>query len=153
LQGGILIKGRPRNSNPLLNKLAFKKLNYGFKVGPIGYEWLTRDSEIVRKCADDKQCSFAITASALHDMFDGLLEIAYNKNIEKIPKWHVSIGNLLNQPPNRYGKSSNEAFHTKRLVCIQYICLILNSVFQSRLCGASVRAYLHICRRNPDFIF
>ena len=37
-----------------------------------GFDWLSRDREVVQKYIDDPLCGFTFTASAYRDMFDGL---------------------------------------------------------------------------------
>lgn len=79
-------KGKGKSANRFLNKLSFDNLNKGFKGGKTGYEWLSRDTEIIQKYVDDELCGFDLTSSALLDMFEGLLFITDIKNISKTPK-------------------------------------------------------------------
>lgn len=69
------IKGRKAKSK-LLNTLSFGSYNLSFKPNRTGFDWLSRDNEVVDKYSADPLCGFVFTTSAFAELFYGLSLIA-----------------------------------------------------------------------------
>lgn len=66
------VKGR-RHRSKLLDTMSFGAYNKPFaKEDQTGFEWLTRDTEQVRKYVEDSYCGFISTSGMYADLFNGL---------------------------------------------------------------------------------
>lgn len=82
------IEGRLRGWNKpayTLGKLSFGQFNNAFRPNRTEFDWLTRDPEQVDAYIADPLCGFNCTARLWQDLFGGLLEIADNRRLGRIP--------------------------------------------------------------------
>ena len=77
----------PDGISRILQKVIFGNSNSSFDFsGSSGYEWLSRDQDVVAGYVADRQCGFVLTPKSLLDMFDGVA-ISQDKNsIMQIPE-------------------------------------------------------------------
>lgn len=99
-----------RAISPLIENMAFGAYNKRFE-GNSKYDWLTKDTEIINKYANDKYCTFHFTASAMHD----LIKLNHLCNSKK---WyddiHIDLPILLisgdMDPVGNYGKGVRQVY-------------------------------------------
>ena len=76
----------PGKESALLNFLIFGSANKNFEdEGDSGFEWLSRDTNEVRKYAEDPMCGFVPFPASLRSMFDGVKFMQQENNIKQIP--------------------------------------------------------------------
>jgi alpha-beta hydrolase superfamily lysophospholipase len=73
------------SSSPLLDRLVFGAANDPFE-GETGFEWLSRDTEQVRRYVADPFCGFVVCNGGLCDLFAGARQARQRKSIALIPK-------------------------------------------------------------------
>ncbi|MCZ1266214.1 alpha/beta fold hydrolase [Paenibacillus tundrae] len=83
LQCGIQGKGHP---SMLLNALVFGGFNRSFRPATTPFDWLSRDSEEVKRFMDDPLCGAVCSAGFFRDFFKLLLDIHLPRNMKRIPK-------------------------------------------------------------------
>ena len=71
--------------SPLLGKLGFDKFNKRFAPARTEFDWLSRDPDEVDAYAADPLCGGPFTAGLWHDLTGGLLQIASDKSIDRVP--------------------------------------------------------------------
>ena len=81
------IKGEHHRS-PFINKLMFGNYNSRYEKNTSGFDWLTRDPEIISKYENDEYCNFLFTASAYKDLLK-LLQFVSS------PEWYRSVPKKL----------------------------------------------------------
>ena len=83
LAGVLARAGGARNPSPLLKK-AFADFNKPF-AGETGFEWLSRDTNEVRKYVDDPRCGFPVSNGFVADMARFYRDVWDPANEAKIP--------------------------------------------------------------------
>ncbi|MDR9744582.1 alpha/beta fold hydrolase [Paenibacillus taichungensis] len=83
LQCGIQGTGHP---SMLLNALVFGGFNRSFRPATTPFDWLSRDSEEVKRFIDDPLCGAVCSAGFFRDFFKLLLDIHLPRNMKRIPK-------------------------------------------------------------------
>ncbi len=71
--------------SPLLDKLGFDNFNKRFAPARTELDWLSRDPDEVDAYAADPLCGGPYTAGLWHDLTGGLLQIASDKSISRVP--------------------------------------------------------------------
>lgn len=87
-RAGAGIEGRLRGWHSpalTLGQLTFGQFNAAFKPNRTEFDWLSRDPAQVDAYIADPLCGFACTARLWHDLFGGLLAIAYPARLGRIP--------------------------------------------------------------------
>ncbi|MGL4337121.1 MAG: lysophospholipase [Turicibacter sp.] len=79
------VKGSKHRSK-FINKMSYDSFNKPYKDARTTHEWLTQDTKMVDEFLADDACGFIFTTAGFKDMFEGLLYITNQKNIEKMPK-------------------------------------------------------------------
>ncbi len=78
---------KPWQPSPLMQRAVFGSANARFgEADSTGYEWLSRDREVVQKYVEDDKCGFVLTIGSLIDMFVGAGAAQDPMAIEQIPK-------------------------------------------------------------------
>ncbi|MDK8189039.1 alpha/beta fold hydrolase [Paenibacillus sp. UMB7766-LJ446] len=70
----------------LLNALVFGGFNRSFRPATTPFDWLSRDSEEVKRFIDDPLCGAVCSAGFFRDFFKLLLDIHLPSNMKRIPK-------------------------------------------------------------------
>ncbi|MHA7580619.1 alpha/beta fold hydrolase [Paenibacillus vandeheii] len=70
----------------LLNALVFGGFNRSFRPATTPFDWLSRDSEEVKRFIDDPLCGAVCSAGFFRDFFKMLLDIHLPSNMKRIPK-------------------------------------------------------------------
>lgn len=83
MQGAL--KGQKAVSK-FLNKCAFGGYNKGIKNARTGYDWLSRDTEIVDAYIADKDCGFIFTVNGFKTLFELITRAQNPDNLAQIPK-------------------------------------------------------------------
>ncbi len=100
----IIAKKGTRYRSETIRNLIFGNYLKKIKPAATGFEWLTRDQEIVEKYAQDEKCTFVFTASGFKDLFLMLKYVSSNKWYEKFPKdLPVFIASGDRDPVGNYG--------------------------------------------------
>lgn len=103
------IKGA-RYRSKFIDSIAFGTYNKKFD-GNTGFEWLSLDSENVKKYVADEKCGYLFCASAFADLFSLLAEVStqdwYNKVPTNLPIYLIA-GEM--DPVGNYGKGVQEVF-------------------------------------------
>ncbi len=81
----IMAKGA-KNRSELLDKMSFGKYNSYFSPNATKFDWLSSDTEAVRKYVDDPYCGEIFTSSFFKDLTYGVRKISSNKYFMKVPK-------------------------------------------------------------------
>lgn len=77
-------RGRNRPSE-FLDKLGFDSLNKRFEPARTEFDWLSRDEAEVDRYADDPLCGGPYTAGLWVDFLSGLMSVASDKGLNRIP--------------------------------------------------------------------
>ncbi|MDN4604204.1 alpha/beta fold hydrolase [Paenibacillus sp. F6_3S_P_1C] len=83
LQCGVQGASHP---SMLLNALVFGGFNRSFRPATTPFDWLSRDSEEVKRFIDDPLCGAVCSAGFFRDFFKLLLDIHLPSNMKRIPK-------------------------------------------------------------------
>jgi alpha-beta hydrolase superfamily lysophospholipase len=83
LQCGVQGTSHP---SMLLNALVFGGFNRSFRPATTPFDWLSRDSEEVKRFIDDPLCGAVCSAGFFRDFFKLLLDIHLPSNMKRIPK-------------------------------------------------------------------
>jgi len=76
----------PGEHSEFLQNMVFGKSNEPFdSEEATGFEWLSRDTEQVRKYVDDPACGFVLRADSLANLMAGAREARRSTSIERIP--------------------------------------------------------------------
>jgi len=75
-----------RHKSKLLDKLTFGKYNDAFKPSQTPHDWLSRDSQEVKKYVDDSKSGYLVSSQLYYDFFRGLRSIFSAQHISQIPK-------------------------------------------------------------------
>lgn len=70
----------------LLNALVFGGFNRSFRPATTPFDWLSRDSEEVKRFIEDPLCGAVCSAGFFRDFFKLLLDIHLPSNMKRIPK-------------------------------------------------------------------
>ena len=77
-----------------LTKMLFGKYNSRYKNVKNGYEWLSRDENVVKKYMEDEDCMFVFTAAGYEDLLNVLCYVSsdnwYNLIPEELPLFIIS---------------------------------------------------------------
>ncbi|CAH1197556.1 Monoacylglycerol lipase [Paenibacillus plantiphilus] len=96
--------GRKHRSR-LLNRLSYESFNHRFQPSRTKQDWLTRSDAEVDQFIRDERCGFVFTANGFRDMFEGLLYITAQNNVNQtradLPILLLSGGD---DPVGSYGK-------------------------------------------------
>ena len=105
-----LLFGEKHISN-IIDKTAFGTYNKRFE-GTSPYNWLTKDSEAIKKYSKDDYCTFKFTVSAMHDLVK-LNRIANSRKFfrELDPKIPVLIVSGDSDPVGNYGKGVKKVYN------------------------------------------
>lgn len=105
-----LLFGEKHISN-IIDKTAFGTYNKRFD-GTSPYNWLTKDSEAIKKYSKDDYCTFKFTVSAMHDLVK-LNRIANSRKFfrELDPKIPVLIVSGDSDPVGNYGKGVKKVYN------------------------------------------
>lgn len=77
-------KGR-KSAAKLMNALVFGSYNNGIKAAKTEFDWLSRDSDEVKKYIDDALCGFICTTGFYQDFMRGLKRIHKRNALKNIP--------------------------------------------------------------------
>lgn len=94
-----------QSESPFLNQLTTGSYNKKYENPTTDFEWLSRDSQEVKKYVDDPYCGKVATATFYYDLYDGLEKIQRNeevKNIQKDIPFFVFSGDM--DPVGNYTK-------------------------------------------------
>ena len=98
-----------RHLSKMITAIAFGSYNKHIPDAKSDYDWLTRDTEIVKKYLDDPACGFMFTTAGYGDLFNLLTYInseQWYKDIPKdIPVLVISGGE---DPVGEYGRGPSE---------------------------------------------
>lgn len=83
---GEVRKNGPHKPSEKMTRLSFGSYNKRFEPGETGFEWLSRDSEMVRRYVEDPLCGFPCTGEFYIDIIDGIRFANDRSNAEKLPK-------------------------------------------------------------------
>ncbi len=105
-----LLFGEKHISN-IIDKTAFGTYNKRFE-GTSPYNWLTKDSEAIKKYSKDDYCTFKFTVSAMHDLVK-LNRIANSRKFfrELDPKIPVLIVSGDSDPVGNYSKGVKKVYN------------------------------------------
>ncbi|MCG8572894.1 MAG: alpha/beta hydrolase [Spirochaetes bacterium] len=110
-------KGRMMRSE-FMDKLLFGNFNRAFKPNRTGYDWLTRDNNIVDQYAADPYCGFICTSAFYFDFAVGMLKIFDSDNMKKVKKdlpLYILAGDM--DPAGSKGKRVKKLFQTYQNKC------------------------------------
>lgn len=100
-----------KHISDIIDKTAFGTYNKRFD-GTSPYNWLTKDSEAIKKYSKDDYCTFKFTVSAMHDLVK-LNRIANSRKFfrELDPKIPVLIVSGDSDPVGNYGKGVKKVYN------------------------------------------
>ena len=97
-------KGDGKKPNETLNKLSFGAYNKKFKDPRTVYDWLSRDTAVVDRYAEDPLCGFTFTSCAFFDLFTGLSEVSDLNWAKRVPNRPIFLMSGANDPVGNMGK-------------------------------------------------
>ena len=107
----------PKHVSELINKLAFGKYNSEIDNPQTPADWLSRDRERVDKYIADPLCGFTFTANGFSTLFELILRLHRQENLERIPKdMPVLLISGTADPVGDYGKGVRRSYDSLRAV-------------------------------------
>lgn len=76
-----------RHKSEKLDKMFFGNLNKAFNPTQTSFDWLSRDTNQVKKYIDDELCGFLGTSKFFSDLLGGVIDINRKENIHRIPRY------------------------------------------------------------------
>ncbi len=108
----LIVKKGERYRSKQLDRMAFGSYNKKFKKEHDSYSWLTRDTAIRDRYAQDPFCTYIFTTRAFYDLFDLLHAVSKKSWAGKIRKdlpMLLMSGDM--DPVGNYGKGVEKVFH------------------------------------------
>ena len=98
-----------RHRSKLITALAFGSYNKRIPDAKSAYDWLSRDTEIVRKYLDDPACGFTFTTAGYGDLFSLLTYVNSDEWYKDIPKdIPILVVSGGEDPVGEYGRGPSE---------------------------------------------
>lgn len=137
-----LMGGRYRSS--LLLRLTLGTYEQAFKSEGRRNAWLSKDHKIVEAYNGDPFCNFTFTASAYHDFFTVLRDLAREKQFGRIPKdLPVFFLSGDKDPVGSFGTGVEKAYESIRHLGVQDVSLKLYENDRHELVNESDRAQVY----------
>ena len=99
-----------KTPSPKLQAMMFSGYNRRVEHPRTGYDWLTRDNQVVDAYVADPLCGFTVSCGLLRDMLMGITYIQNEKKLRKmnkaLPVYFIAGGD---DPVGSYGKSVRQA--------------------------------------------
>lgn len=100
-----------KTPDTLMDKLSFGSFGKAFVDRKTEFDWLSRDSEEVRKYREDPLCGFVCTSRFFVDLLDGVAFANSKKQIARIPKtFPLYIISGAHDPVGDFGKGVKKVF-------------------------------------------
>lgn len=100
-----------RHVSEMINKLAFGKYNAEIEKPRTVFDWLSRDAERVDKYIGDPLCGFTFTVNGFATLFELILRLHSEDNVERIPKnLPVLLVSGTADPVGDYGKGVHRTY-------------------------------------------
>ena len=116
----------PKHVSKLIDKLAFGKYNSEIDNPQTPADWLSRDRERVDKYIADPLCGFTFTANGFSTLFELILRLHRQENLERVPKdLPVLLISGTADPVGDYGKGVRRSYDSLRAVGLTDIQLKL----------------------------
>lgn len=130
-----------RHVSRLIDKLAFSSYNKKIDNPVTKFDWLSRNSENVKKYIDDPLCGFVFTVNGFRTSFELISRIRKRENLEKIPKnLPVLMVSGADDPVGDYGAGVRKAYESMKSVGISDITLKLYDRDRHELLNETDRA-------------
>lgn len=130
-----------RHVSRLIDKLAFSSYNKKIDNPVTNFDWLSRNSENVKKYIDDPLCGFVFTVNGFRTSFELISRIRKRENLEKIPKnLPVLMVSGADDPVGDYGVGVRKAYESMKAVGISDITLKLYDRDRHELLNETDRA-------------
>ncbi len=92
--------------SPLLAKMGFGKYNDRIPDAPTGYEWVSRDEEVVASYAEDPLCNYTFTVNGYMNLASMLYYVSGDRWYQNIPKdVPILLMSGLEDPVGNYGEA------------------------------------------------
>ena len=119
IQGIIL---GSRHVSELIDKLAFGKYNSEIENPRTQFDWLSRDRERVDRYLEDPLCGFTFTANGFSTLFELILRLYRQENLERVPaEMPVLLVSGTADPVGDYGKGVRRTYDSLRAVGLENI--------------------------------
>lgn len=100
-----------RHISEMINKLAFGKYNAEIENARTQFDWLSRDNARVDRYIADPLCGFTFTVNGFSTLFELILRLHRDDNMERIPKkLPVLMVSGTADPVGDYGKGVHRAY-------------------------------------------
>lgn len=110
----------------LINNLAFGQYLKKIESPATPYDWITRDTEIVKKYADDPKCTFIFTVSAFHELMCMTRDVNRKQWAQKIdPRLPVALFSGDMDPVGDYGSGVRKVYQMLKQAGVQDVELHL----------------------------
>jgi alpha-beta hydrolase superfamily lysophospholipase len=76
----------PRNPGRWIDRQITRTFNHRFEPRKTNFDWLSRDTEEVRKYVDDPLCGFPLSSQSWFDFLHGKSELGSEEQAGRIPK-------------------------------------------------------------------
>ena len=100
-----------KHVSELLNKASFSNYNAGIDNLRTPFDWLSRDTDRVDQYIQDPLCGFTFTINGFSTLFELILRLHREENLERIPKsMPVLLVSGTADPVGDYGKGVRRAY-------------------------------------------
>lgn len=107
----------PKHVSEFIDKQAFGKYNSEIDNPQTPVDWLSRDRERVDKYLADPLCGFTFTANGFSTLFELILRLHRQENLERVPKdLPVLFISGMADPVGDYGKGVRRSYDSLRAV-------------------------------------
>lgn len=115
-----------RHISEMINKLAFGKYNAAIENAKTQFDWLSRDTARVDQYIADPLCGFTFTVNGFSTLFELILRLHRDDNMERIPKkLPVLLVSGTADPVGDYGKGVHRAYDSLQAAGLENLQLKL----------------------------
>ena len=119
------LKG-PQYRSDFVQKLAFGAYLRRVDSPATPYDWISRDTDIVERYANDAKCTFVFTVSAFHELMHMVRDVNARGFAQKLPKGlPIALFSGDMDPVGSYGKGVVKVYDAMRAAGIQDVTLKL----------------------------
>lgn len=131
----------PRHVGEMLNKLVFGKYNAEIINPRTEFDWLSRDAAIVDRYIEDPLCGFTFTVNGFATLFELILRLYSEENLERIPKnLPVLLMSGVADPVGDYGRGVRKTHEMLRSIGMENLQLKLYEECRHELLNEIIRS-------------
>ena len=137
------LKG-PQSRSGFVQKLAFGAYLKRVASPATPYDWISRDTDIVERYANDAKCTFVFTVSAFHELMHMVRDVNAAGFAQKLPKGlPIALFSGDMDPVGSYGKGVERVYSSMREAGIKDVTLKLYSGGRHEIINETNRAEVY----------